>query len=100
MFTKRIFKTGLRIYLFKLKLVERIEAMKKLICITLGILLIAASPSFAKTVRVRSSVTKSGQYRSAHYRTSPNKTKIDNWSTKGNVNPYTGKKGTNKPYKY
>jgi hypothetical protein len=33
----------------------------------------------------------------AHARTAPNKTKKDNWSTIGNVNPYTGKKGTKRP---
>ena len=33
----------------------------------------------------------------AHARTAPNKSKKDNWSTIGNVNPYTGKKGTKRP---
>jgi hypothetical protein len=33
----------------------------------------------------------------SHARTAPNKTKKDNWSTIGNVNPYTGKKGTKRP---
>jgi hypothetical protein len=27
-------------------------------------------------------------------RSAPNGTKADNWSSKGNVNPYTGKEGT------
>ncbi len=31
---------------------------------------------------------------SGNYRSDPNAYKIDNWSTKGNVNPYTGKSGT------
>jgi len=29
--------------------------------------------------------------------TNPNSTKLDNYSTKGNVNPYTGKPGTVDP---
>jgi hypothetical protein len=33
----------------------------------------------------------------SHARTSPNNTKADNWSTIGNINPYTGKKGTKRP---
>ena len=33
----------------------------------------------------------------SHARSAPNKTKKDNWSTIGNVNPYTGKKGTKRP---
>lgn len=29
-----------------------------------------------------------------YYRSDANSTKADNWSTKGNTNPYTGKEGT------
>jgi hypothetical protein len=43
---------------------------------------------------VRGHVTKNGTYISPHYRTNPNSTRGDNWSTTGNVNPYTGKQGT------
>lgn len=35
-----------------------------------------------------------GTYVKGHYRTAPNDTKKDNYSTKGNTNPHTGKKGT------
>lgn len=45
-------------------------------------------------VRVRPHTTKRGTYVKPHARTAPNKAKADNWSTKGNVNPTTGKKGT------
>ena len=56
-----------------------------------------ASPVLAKTVRVNSYYKPStGRYVMPSYRTSPNKTKIDNYSTKGNYNPYSGKKGTKK----
>ncbi len=37
---------------------------------------------------------KNGTYVAPHYRSSPNSTKNDNYSTKGNYNPYTGKSGT------
>jgi hypothetical protein len=40
---------------------------------------------------------KSGTYVAPHYQTNPNRTKLDNWSTKGNVNPFTGKLGTKSP---
>jgi len=33
----------------------------------------------------------------SHRRTKPNHTKADNWSTIGNINPYTGRKGTKRP---
>jgi hypothetical protein len=41
-----------------------------------------------------------GTYVSGHYRSSPNHTKSDNFSTYGNVNPYTGKVGTKTYYDY
>ena len=38
--------------------------------------------------------TKSnGTYVEGHYRTAPNNKKNDNWTTVGNINPYTGKNG-------
>jgi hypothetical protein len=40
-----------------------------------------------------------GHYVMPHYRTSPNSSRFDNWSTKGNINPYTGKKGSASPFK-
>ncbi|WP_235429690.1 hypothetical protein [Paraburkholderia fungorum] len=33
-----------------------------------------------------------------HYQTNPNNTKMDNWSTQGNQNPYTGQWGTKPAY--
>ena len=36
-----------------------------------------------------------GTYVQSHYRTAPDGTKLNNWSHIGNVNPYTGKVGTN-----
>lgn len=38
-----------------------------------------------------------GTYVQPHYRSSPNSSEYDNWSTKGNVNPYTGQVGTREP---
>jgi len=35
-----------------------------------------------------------GTYVQGHYRTTPNYTRNDNWSTIGNVNPFTGAAGT------
>ncbi|MFM0474769.1 hypothetical protein [Paraburkholderia strydomiana] len=40
-----------------------------------------------------------GTYVAGHHQTNPNSTKYDNWSSKGNVSPYTGKPGTVDPYK-
>lgn len=46
---------------------------------------------------VKGYTKKSGTYVPPHKRTAPNKAKADNYSTKGNTNPNTGKKGTKKP---
>lgn len=44
-------------------------------------------------------VKKDGTYVAPSYASNPNNTKVDNYSSKGNVNPYTGKEGTVDPYK-
>lgn len=51
-------------------------------------------------VHVSGHTTKNGTYVPEHYRTAPDHTKLNNWSTKGNVNPYTGKAGTKDPYSH
>ncbi|MFA4844487.1 MAG: hypothetical protein WC632_06030 [Candidatus Margulisiibacteriota bacterium] len=71
--------------------------MKKLVLMALICSLLAFT-SFAKSVRVSGHIKKSGTYIAPHYKTFPNRTKIDNWPTKGNVNPYTGKKGAKRIY--
>jgi hypothetical protein len=45
-------------------------------------------------VSVRGHFRKDGTYVAPHMRSSPNSTTLDNWSTKGNVNPYNGQVGT------
>ncbi len=63
-------------------------------------LLLSTSFAVAQTappVHVRATTTKNGEYRQEHERTAPNKTDRDNYSTKGNTNPYTGKAGTKNP---
>ena len=61
-------------------------------------LLVVATPAEAAS-KVKGYTKKNGTYVAPHYKSSPNKSKLDNFSTKGNVNPYTGKKGTVNPYK-
>ncbi|HUZ93316.1 MAG TPA: hypothetical protein VMU57_00230, partial [Edaphobacter sp.] len=68
----------------------------------LAIFLLLSTSAFAtprryrspSPVHVRSTVTKRGVYRTAHVRTAPDRTQRNNYSTKGNMNPYTGKAGT------
>ena len=59
------------------------------------VLALVSTFSFAQShVWVNGHTRSNGTYVSGHYRTSPNHTRNDNWSTIGNVNPYTGKAGT------
>lgn len=61
--------------------------------------LIVTDASAKGSTSVKGYTKKSGTYVAPHKRTAPNKTKMDNYSTKGNTNPYTGKAGTKDPYK-
>jgi hypothetical protein len=78
--------------------------MKKFIAIFIGVLLVAGAFTGsveAKTIKVKSYYKPSvGKYINSYYKTSPNKTRLDNYSTKGNSNPFTGKKGYAKSYKW
>ncbi|OYU83011.1 MAG: hypothetical protein CFE24_13205 [Flavobacterium sp. BFFFF2] len=58
-------------------------------------LFFAAAQSYAQSPVYVSGYTRSnGTYVEGHYRTAPNYTRNDNYSTVGNVNPYTGTYGT------
>lgn len=75
--------------------------MKKLVAILFILCLCFSTFAFAEVigdkVLVNGYYTKSGKWVAPYYRTLPNKTKDDNWSTKGNINPFTNKKGYVKP---
>ena len=45
-------------------------------------------------VYVRGHVRRNGSYVAPHYRSAPDRSFRNNWSTKGNFNPYTGAAGT------
>lgn len=67
--------------------------MKHLILITAIIL--SCLTTFAQgQKKIKGYVKSNGTYVESHYRTNANKKVSDNWSTKPNVNPYTGKVGT------
>jgi hypothetical protein len=55
----------------------------------------------AKTVRVGGYYKPStGSYVMPSYRTSPNRSLLDNYSTRGNYNPYSGRKGYVSPFRW
>lgn len=71
--------------------------MKKIMILTLIALAFGASELQAQTY-VNGYYKSDGTYVQPHYRSNPNSTTLDNWSTKGNINPYTGEKGTKSAY--
>ena len=64
----------------------------------LAVLLAATSVSAFAQTYVRPHVRSDGTYVQGHVRSAPNDTRIDNYSTRGNTNPYTGTAGTQSPY--
>lgn len=65
---------------------------------TTFIFVLCSIPSDVKaSEQVRGHVTKSGKYVAPHLRSKANKNKKDNFGSKGNTNPYTGKRGKKKP---
>ena len=62
-----------------------------------GACLLASNLAFADTF-VPPHVTSKGTYVQGHYRSAPNSTRLDNYSTQGNVNPYNGQPGTKSLY--
>jgi hypothetical protein len=59
----------------------------------------AAKKSGGGPTSVRGHTRRDGTYVAPHKRSSPDKSRTNNWSAKGNANPYTGKKGTQDPYR-
>ncbi len=70
-----------------------ITAVKKLLGPFVILLCFLVASIGAKEVRVKGYTRKDGTYVAPHTRTAPNKTRSDNYSTQGNVNPYTGQRG-------
>lgn len=63
-----------------------------LLCAMIG------ASAFARDVYVQPHVTRSGEYVQGYHRTAPDSNPYNNYSTQGNVNPYTGQAGTVNPY--
>lgn len=67
--------------------------------IVIAAALLMCGSAFAQGVVYRDGyVRQDGVYVPPSYATKPNNTKLDNFSTQGNVNPYTGQRGTVNPY--
>lgn len=67
--------------------------------IIIALLMFIYSAVFARDIYVKPYIKKDGTYVQEHYKTAPDNNIHNNYSTKGNINPYTGKEGTVDPYK-
>lgn len=72
-------------------------AASLLVCLSAN--LQAKNKSSGGSNSVRGYTKKDGTYVAPHQRTNPNGTQRDNWSSKPNYNPYTGKDGKKEPQK-
>ncbi len=66
--------------------------------ILLAVFLVGWAALAEGQTRVRPYFRTDGAYVSGHYRSSPNSSRMDNWSTYPNINPYTGRFGTRDSY--
>lgn len=62
-----------------------------------GLSLVSLSAS-AQDILHRGYETPSGSYVEPHYQTRPDSDPFNNYSTRGNTNPYTGREGTVDPF--
>jgi opacity protein-like surface antigen len=67
--------------------------MKKAIVILAVVAALTATTAIADEI-VNGYMRQDGTYVQPHFRSSPNSTKIDNYSSQGNTNPYTGERGS------
>lgn len=74
--------------------------MKKSILFSILILILSFDTKAYADTWVNGYTKSNGTFVQGHYRSSPDNNIYNNWSTKGNVNPYTGKIGTKNPDYY
>ncbi len=72
--------------------------MKRTMAIVVVSILTTSVPALARDAAVRGTIRKDGTIVAPHHRTTPNKTRTDNYSSTPNINPYTGKEGRSDPY--
>jgi len=72
--------------------------MKKILVLTILLLCVSQMNVFAYRGTRGYVKRSSGTYVAPHYSSTPNSFKFDNWSSKGNSNPFTGKKGYKNSY--
>lgn len=72
-------------------MLRKYSSIAGLVLLTLSIF---AEPIYAKDVHVSAYTRRDGTHVQSHYRSSPDGNFDNNWTTLGNVNPYTDEPGT------
>ena len=67
-------------------------------CLIAAVLVAASVTSASADTYVNGYLRRDGTYVPPHYRTNPDSNLHNNYSTRGNTNPYTGEHGTVDPY--
>jgi hypothetical protein len=71
--------------------------MKKALLLSLALTLGLSTSAFCKDVYVGGYIKQDGTYVPPHHRTSPDGSSSNNYGSAGNINPWTGKVGTETP---
>lgn len=67
--------------------------------IALGVVIsVLAASAMAAETQVDGYIKRDGTYVAPHYRTTPDASRSNNWSSQPNINPHTGQQGTVNPY--
>jgi len=69
----------------------------KAIIAGIGLLLVSSAASAQGSHYVEGYTRSNGTYVAPHYQTNANGNAYDNWSSRPNINPYTGQQGTVNP---
>jgi hypothetical protein len=75
------------------------QTMKNKTALTLiGAIAVCAASAFGQGYHHNNGyIDSSGVFHPGHYQTNPDNNSWDNWSTRGNYNPFTGLSGTQTP---
>ena len=73
--------------------------IKFLILVFAVLYILFFAPNADAATRVKGYIKKNGTYVAPYFKSQPDRIKINNYSTKGNINPFNGKKGSVNPYK-
>lgn len=86
---------GLSLLLSEALVMQHRRFLHRVLAVLFALAILAPGLALAGgSVHVRGYVRKDGTYVAPHYRSAPDQSFQNNWSTKGNFNPYTGEEGT------